>query len=337
MMRSFRPVAACLIGFVLAGSAVAAPQDATPARKKVAILIFNGAEVIDYAGPYEVFNAESDAFDVFTVAATAAPVVTGMGLEVVPKYTYATAPQADVVVIPGGMIAPVEHDPATLDWIRAETRHTRYTMSVCNGAFILANTGLLDGLTATTTRHNIERLHAEYPKVTVVRDQRYVDNGRIIATGGLSAGIDGALHVLGKMTDEGNAQMIALYLEYDAQHEGSYLPATFAVDAIPDVGAGLQKLGDWTIESTKGDARHWEISATGTSKLPAADLKKKLDALFSGAGKWTAADGGNGKDADAWTFSDADGRHWTASLSLKPLSGHTDRYAVSVAVARAQS
>jgi hypothetical protein len=209
-------------------------------------------------------------------------------------------------------------------------------MSVCNGAFTLADTGLLDGLTATTTRGNIEKLRAAYPKVTVVRDQRVVDNGRIITTGGLSAGIDGALHVLGKMTDEGNAQMIALYLEYDAQHEGSYLPATFAVAAIPDVGAGLQKLGDWTIESTQGDARHWEISATGTSKLPAADLKEKLDSLFSGAGKWTAAEGGNRQDTSGWTFSDADGRHWTASLTLKPVSGQTDHYAVSVAVTRAQ-
>jgi transcriptional regulator GlxA family with amidase domain len=82
------------------------------------------------------------------------------------------------------MVGRVADDQAVLKWIKTQSIHTLYTMSVCNGAFILANTGLLDGLTATTTRSNIQRLREEHPQIKVVKDQRLVDNGRIITTGG---------------------------------------------------------------------------------------------------------------------------------------------------------
>jgi putative intracellular protease/amidase len=336
MTRLFRPFVALFIGFVLASSSAAA-HDMMGGRKKVAILIFGGAEAIDYAGPYEVFNAQSFAFDVYTVAATAAPVATGTGLQVTPNYTFATAPQADVVIIPGGMVENVEHDEATLNWIRTQTAHAQYTMSVCNGAFVLANTGLLDGLTATTTRTNIDRLRADHPAIKVVRDRRIVDNGKIVTTGGVSAGIDGSLHVLGKMLGQGNEQADALYMEYDAQTESGYLPATFAVNAIPDVGMALFNLGDWTLLATGGDARHWEFSAAVESKLAPAELKSKLDAIYSGAGKWTASDSGDSQARDAqsssWKFSAADGRHWTAMLKLQPVSSQAGHYNFSITVA----
>src|SRR5207244_115932 len=121
-----------------AGSAAATPE---PERKKVAILVFNACEILDFAGPYEMFGAAD--CDVYTVAATKDPITTAMGLTVVPKFTFADAPQPDVLVIPGGGVRATAEDAATLAYIRKATEHTKNTMSVCNGAFILANTGLL--------------------------------------------------------------------------------------------------------------------------------------------------------------------------------------------------
>jgi putative intracellular protease/amidase len=182
-------------------------------QKKVAILIFDGVEIIDYTGPWEVFGAAG--FEVYTVAATKEPVTTAMGMTVLPKYTFGDAPQADVLVVPGGGVKAAQGSAPTLKWVTDASARTALTMSVCNGAFILASAGLLDGLTATTTSGNIARLSAEYPKTKVVDDQRFVDNGRIITTAGLSAGIDGALHVVSRMLGPGMAQKVALVEEYD--------------------------------------------------------------------------------------------------------------------------
>src|SRR5207247_264180 len=194
----------CGMPLVEQGSAAAAAH----AHKKVGILIFNGVEIIDYTGPWEVFGAAD--FDVYTVAASRDPVTTAMGMTVVPKYTFADAPQSDVLVVPGGGVKAASGDRATLAWVNAVTEHAQHTMSVCNGAFILAHAGLLDGLGATTTASNLDRLEETFPKIRVVYDQRFVDNGKIITTGGLSAGIDGALHVVEKMLGHGTAQQVAL-------------------------------------------------------------------------------------------------------------------------------
>src|SRR5262249_28742420 len=153
-------------------------------------------------------------FDVYTVARTKRPIRSAMGQEMTPRYTFADAPSPEVLVVPGGGVVDVSHDDSTLAWIRTVSATTRHTMSVCNGAFILAAAGLLDGLTATTTAHNIVRLRAQYPRVHVVDDQRFVDNGHIITTGGLAAGIDGALHVIERLHGAGAAQQTALNEEY---------------------------------------------------------------------------------------------------------------------------
>jgi transcriptional regulator GlxA family with amidase domain len=193
-----------------------------PPRKKVAILIFDAVQIIDYAGPYEMFGAAG--LEVFTVAASPAAITTSMGMTVVPAYTFANAPQPDVLVIPGGGVHAASKSEPTLDYLKRTNAHTSFTLTVCNGAFILANTGLLEGLAATTTRTNLEDLAREFPKIKVVGDQRYVDNGHIITAGGLSAGIDGALHVLEKLLGEDAALQVAKGEEYNWQR-GTALPA----------------------------------------------------------------------------------------------------------------
>jgi len=328
-------IAAALGTLLCAASAAAAAapnmQNMAP-RKNVAVLVFDGAEVIDYAGPYEVFG-DDDRFNVYTVAASRNAVVTGAGLSVMPTYAFANAPAADVLIIPGGHIPDVVHDQHVLDWIKAQAANAQITMSVCNGAFILANTGLLDGLEATTTRANMDKLQAAHPQIKIVRDRRFVDNGRIITTGGLTAGIDGALHIVERLVGKGSAEANALYLEYDAKSDGSYLPGTFAVNVIPDVGPQLAPLGQWDLLGTDGDRNTWKISARVHSDMDGAELMRRVESIYATAGSWVKASPqlrhDNGEFESAWTF-ERSGRRWRAALSLKP--GQLHEYEFSVAV-----
>jgi putative intracellular protease/amidase/DNA-directed RNA polymerase subunit RPC12/RpoP len=178
----------------------------------VAILLFDGVEIIDFSGPWEVFGAAG--FEVHTVASGPGPIKTVFGEHVVPDYTLENSPKADIILIPGGSIVSAMNDARVIAWIQIRSKEARYVMSVCNGAFLLAKTGLLDGLSATTVRGGIEKLARFAPRTKVVHDQRYVDNGKLITTAGLSAGIDGAIHLVAKTLGKEAAQAVAHGLEY---------------------------------------------------------------------------------------------------------------------------
>jgi transcriptional regulator GlxA family with amidase domain/predicted RNA-binding Zn-ribbon protein involved in translation (DUF1610 family) len=197
------------------GMTLIAKTDVKPANPKpvsVVILMFDGVEIIDYSGPWEIFGAAG--FDVHTVAVRSGPIKTAFGQKVIPDYTLENCPRADILLLPGGDIDRTAHDAQVMQWIRNHSRDSRHVISVCNGAFFLAHAGLLDGLSSTTIRHSLDRLATIAPKTKVVRDRRYVDNGKVITTAGLSAGMDGALHLVAKIEGKETAQSIASGLEY---------------------------------------------------------------------------------------------------------------------------
>src|SRR5262249_34098520 len=148
----------------------------------VGLLIYPGVQIIDYTGPYEVFG--QGRCNVFTVAKTKDAVTTSMGMQVTPKYSFADCPHADVLVIPGGGADTVEHDPDAIRWLTRKAGDAQFVLSVCNGAFILARIGLLDGLTATTFYDLLDEFALRFPKVHAVSDRRYVDNGKFVTTAG---------------------------------------------------------------------------------------------------------------------------------------------------------
>lgn len=337
---ALRAAMALLIGSSLSAAAAAHPD---PAAKKVAILIFDNVEVIDYSGPLEVL---SDAgFDVFTVAATKEAVTTSAGdaVKLTPKYTFADAPQADLIVIPGGGFEAAK-DSATVAWIKRESEHAEHTMSVCNGAFTLANTGLLDGLRATTTAGNINRLRQSYPAIKVAADQRIVDNGKILTTAGLSAGIDGALHMVDVMKGEGAGQSVALAIEYDWRPNGSYVRGTMADRFIPGVFRILNALksGQFVDASFKGNNDSWETTVWYSTKLSPAELfagiKPAYEKAYSMDGAPWAPKSFRTKPAGPLAmnmrFDDREGRHWEGALKVEPVEGEADQVAVRVAVNR---
>ncbi|MCE9532221.1 MAG: DJ-1/PfpI family protein [Planctomycetes bacterium] len=180
-------------------TAKAEPLKEKTKLKTVAILLFNGVELLDFAGPAEVFivAAEGKAFRVVTVADSTKPLKTMGGITVTPDFDYTTAPKADILVVPGGNMAAVGE--AGRDWIKKTAKEAEIVMSVCFGAMLLAQTGLLDDIEATTHHWGIERLKKVAPKCKVVESKRFVDSGKIITTAGVTAGIDGALRIVERL------------------------------------------------------------------------------------------------------------------------------------------
>jgi len=179
------------------------------AVKTVAILLFDGVELLDFAGPAEVFivAAEGKAFRVVTVAASTKPLKTMGGVTVTPDFDYATAPKADVIVVPGGNMRAVTQPGR--DWIKKASKEAEVVMSVCFGAMLLAEAGLLDDIEATTHHWGIEQLKRAAPKCKVVEGKRFAESGKVITTAGVTAGIDGALRVVEKLLGKEAARWTA--------------------------------------------------------------------------------------------------------------------------------
>lgn len=187
--------------------------------RNVGIFIFDEVEVLDFAGPFEVFNvtgkrAGLDAFNTFTISETEKPVKARGALEVKAHYHFANHPKLDILLIPGGFgTRPLLKNDAALDWIKGQAESVEYLLSVCTGALLLGKLGLLDGLKATTHHAAVALLKQIAPKAEVL-DERYVDNGRIILSAGVAAGIDMSFHVVAKILGGEAARETAEYIEY---------------------------------------------------------------------------------------------------------------------------
>lgn len=190
--------------------------------RNVAILIFDEVEVLDFCGPFEVFGVAGlrgegeRPFYVYTVAEKAGPVSARNGLSVNPNFTFADAPQADILLVPGGQGTRKEiHNETLVNWVREQAGRVELLLSVCTGALVLAKAGLLEGLSATTHFRAFDELAALAPNTALCPDQRYVDNGRIVLSAGVSAGIDMALYVVGRLLGTEQANETARYIQYD--------------------------------------------------------------------------------------------------------------------------
>ena len=195
-------------------------------RWSVGILIFDGVEVLDFAGPFEVFSRtrltpgsesrrsdDSAPFSVFTVSRSRAPIRTTGDLQVVPHHGFADAPPIDLLLVPGGFgTRALVDDAPTLDWIRRVSATARKTTSVCTGSLLLAKAGLLEGRRATTHWGALDLL-ASLGNVRVDREARFVDDG-VLTSAGVASGIDLAFHVVERLHGRDVADETARYIEY---------------------------------------------------------------------------------------------------------------------------
>lgn len=288
----------------------------TSDRKKVAIMIFPGVQIIDYTGPYEVFGQAG--YEVFTVAEKADPLITNMGMNVVPNYTFANCPKPDLIVTPGGNVPQqLDKKDPRIQWVLNETSGGAKVMSVCNGAFWLANAGLLDGKNATTFYGMLNDLKTKFPKVHVLSDKRFADNGDVMCTAGLSSGIDGALHMVGNLEGEQKAKAIALNMEYNWQPDLDYSRAALADMKFRDLFRSIQfpDGSEVTIAEQNGDrvqyAKAWSVQK---SKLTSQSLMEITEKELSKRWKKTGASS-NGSEKTSWSFDDDEGHAWTAEVT----------------------
>lgn len=197
----------------------------TEAVLTVGILLFDGVEVLDFTGPFEVFSelwSDPDEEQkshplcrAVTIAETDGIITCSGGLRVSPEATIANHPPLDVLLVPGGYVADVMANPQVLEWIKKQDELTRVTASVCTGALVLAQCGLLTQRRATTHWGSIERMRERFPEVEVLENTRYVDEGHIVTSAGISAGIDMSLHLLTRFFGEEAAALAARGMEYE--------------------------------------------------------------------------------------------------------------------------
>jgi len=189
-------------------------------KRSVAILVYEGAEVLDFSGPFEVFAVTSELnedalFDVSIVAATLAPVRSVNGMLVTPNKTYADLPNPHILVVAGGSGSrKAMLDPELLAWTKEAAQTAEVVLSICSGARILGALGMLADREVTTHHQVFDHLQEIEPTARLNHNARFVDTGRIITTGGISAGIDGSFHVVARLLGQSIAEKSAAYMEY---------------------------------------------------------------------------------------------------------------------------
>ncbi len=193
--------------------------------RSVGIYLYDQVEVLDFAGPFEVFSAAAQVasrldpvteppFRVFTVGASDGPVTTTGGLLVQPRFTIDDHPAIDVLVVPGGVVEAELERREVVSWIAAQQQTAELTVSVCTGAFLLGRAGALAGKSATTHWDDIGDLRRAFPDTTVVDGPRWVDEGAVITAAGISAGLDVSLHIVAQLAGDHLASQTARYMDY---------------------------------------------------------------------------------------------------------------------------
>lgn len=189
-------------------------------RRNVAILLFDEVEVLDFAGPFEVFSIMGQrdgpgAFNVYTVAQQRRPILARNQLSVNPQFTFEDCPKPDIFIVPGGYgTRPLMNDEATMRWIARTAEACELVLSVCSGALVLAKAGLLHGLRATTHFSALQELRDMAPDTEVTGEERFIDNGKVIISAGVAAGIDASFHVVARLLGNEITAEGAKYIEY---------------------------------------------------------------------------------------------------------------------------
>ncbi|WP_025845107.1 DJ-1/PfpI family protein [Paenibacillus ehimensis] len=196
---------------------------------KIGILLFDQVEVLDFAGPYEVFGLaaydryqpnEHFLFNVTTISESGSPIVTRNNLKVTPDYSLATAPAYDLIVIPGGPgVRQALSNQTLINWIRERSGGTPWITSVCTGSLLLAQAGLLDGKKATTHFDSIEWMRTHFPAIDVIEDVKYVDEDRIVTSGGVASGIHMSLHMMDRLAGRNIAEDVSRVMEFETDFD----------------------------------------------------------------------------------------------------------------------
>jgi transcriptional regulator GlxA family with amidase domain len=225
-----------IICVLATGMVAVQPSQAADAKstRTLGVLLFPGFEMLDASGPMEMWGNLEKQVTMVTVAKAKGPVKSAQGVSFVAEYSFEDCPALDLVLLPGGFGAAKSlKDETTLNWLRACAAKAEITMSVCNGASILAASGLLDGRPATTNKAYWTWATAAGPKVNWVRKARWVDDGNIVTSSGVSAGMDMTLHVIARLYGMNVAEAMARQTEYEWHRDPQWDPFADLPEAAP--------------------------------------------------------------------------------------------------------
>lgn len=273
--------------------------------KTVAILVFPYAELIDFTGPWEVLAAAG--MKVFSVAKNDSSFVCNPGLTMKPDYTFANCPQPDIVLVPGGGVDPT--DTVTVNWIKSISAKTEHTVSVCTGAYLLGATGMLDNSKATTFLPAITDFKKNYPAVNVVDTVRFVDNGHIITSAGLTSGIDAAFHIVSLYQGNAQTQKLANLLEYNWTPKSNYVRGKLADKYLLKLLYVFTPY-KYTLNKYEGTITEWVIDISLNTKLTAVEIEKLLAAQATLGENWKSTN-----KNDEWSFIDK-GKKWNVLVKV---------------------
>jgi transcriptional regulator GlxA family with amidase domain len=196
----------------------------------VGIYVFDEIEVLDLGGPFEVFSTatrmkaralkdSAKAFEVFTIADRMRTIRARGGLQIVPNFDFSNHPRVDLLIVPGGVVTAELDRPEVIDWIKRTAAGANLVASVCTGAFLLAKAGLLDGKRVTTHWEDVTDLRAMFPRVAVQEGKRWIDEGRLVTSAGVSAGVDMSLYLVARLESEELAVRTARQMDYRWERE----------------------------------------------------------------------------------------------------------------------
>lgn len=196
----------------------------------VGILVFDAVEILDFTGPYEVFTTASRVFgrrnpgagalfDVACVSRDGQPIQARAGLRVLPEHSFANHPPCNLLLVPGGVVDATMACPQTLDWIARTAAQAQITASVCTGAFLLAASGVVRSGKVTTHWEDVADLRERFPTLTVCGGPRWIDNGPVVTSAGISAGIDMCLHLVARLAGPELARLTARQMDYHGSFE----------------------------------------------------------------------------------------------------------------------
>jgi len=187
----------------------------------IGIYIYDNAEVLDFSGPFEVFSTaarflkEKDKFNVFLIAETNQAIKARGGFTVYPNHSFADCPKLDTLIVVGGVHTKELKKDTVIDWIKVQSKEVELIASVCTGAFLLAKAKVIKKHNVTTHWEDIPSLQKDFPKLNVIENKRWVDEGNIVTSGGISAGIDMSLHLVSRLHSLELAQKTAKQMEFD--------------------------------------------------------------------------------------------------------------------------
>ncbi|HUF88556.1 MAG TPA: DJ-1/PfpI family protein [Gemmatimonadota bacterium] len=300
----------------LALTSLPRPALAQTEKPNVAILVYDGVQVIDHAIPFEVFGQFS-LNNVYTVALDSGPLTTYMGMRILPNYTFDDAPRPDVLVLPGGDTRDARQDPEIMEWVRRTAAETDHVLTICTGTFFLVGSELLEGVRATTWYNRQDALREAAPRTEVVGDEIVVDSGKLVTAAG--SGIEGSLQVLAKLHGEAWAEVVRLNMEYEPMPEIFHVPRVELADLnLPD---GIYGVFPWRraeLLRYNGDRDAWAMAWRFDPEQSIDSLRADVSAAISAEDGWTVV-GEETSDSNwssRWLLEGRDGGEWRGEVSL---------------------